>query len=155
MASRKQTLLQGTLDLLILKALSAGELHGLGVSRRIEQITGGTFQVQPGVPLSRAASAGGGGLARVPMGGFRKQPAREVLRADQGRETAARRGNGGVERDRARHLASARGITCSRVSAACGETSCIGAPPIAISRMRSPVPTPTLTEEYVRRGMDA
>jgi transcriptional regulator len=48
MASRKQTLLQGTLDLLILKALSAGELHGLGVSRRIEQITGGTFQVQPG-----------------------------------------------------------------------------------------------------------
>lgn len=48
MASRKQALLQGTLDLLILKALSAGELHGLGVSRRIEQITGGTFQVQPG-----------------------------------------------------------------------------------------------------------
>lgn len=42
------TLLQGTLDLLILKALSAGELHGLGVSRRIGQITGGTFQVQPG-----------------------------------------------------------------------------------------------------------
>src|SRR5512145_2419702 len=48
MATRKQTLLQGTLDLLILKALSAGELHGLGVSRRIEQITRGTFQVQPG-----------------------------------------------------------------------------------------------------------
>ena len=41
-------LLQGTLDLLILKALSLGELHGLGVSRRIEQITGGTFQVKPG-----------------------------------------------------------------------------------------------------------
>jgi transcriptional regulator len=48
MATRKQTLLQGTLDLLILKSLAAGELHGLGVSRRIEQITGGTFQVQPG-----------------------------------------------------------------------------------------------------------
>ena len=44
----RATLLQGTLDLLILKALSAGELHGLGVSRRIEQITGGTFAVQPG-----------------------------------------------------------------------------------------------------------
>jgi len=41
-------LLQGTLDLLILKALSTGELHGLGVSRRIEQMTGGTFAVQPG-----------------------------------------------------------------------------------------------------------
>ena len=44
----KASLLQGTLDLLILKALTAGELHGLGVSRRIEQITGGTFAVQPG-----------------------------------------------------------------------------------------------------------
>ena len=48
MPSQRATLLQGTLDLLILKALSAGELHGLGVSRRIEQITGGTFSVQPG-----------------------------------------------------------------------------------------------------------
>ena len=44
----RAALLQGTLDLLILKALSAGELHGLGVSRRVEQITGGTFQVQAG-----------------------------------------------------------------------------------------------------------
>jgi PadR family transcriptional regulator PadR len=44
----RATLLQGTLDLLILKALSSGELHGLGVSRRIEQITDGTFVVRPG-----------------------------------------------------------------------------------------------------------
>jgi PadR family transcriptional regulator, regulatory protein PadR len=48
MGDRRATLLQGTLDLLILKALATGELHGLGVSRRIEQITGGTFVVQPG-----------------------------------------------------------------------------------------------------------
>jgi transcriptional regulator len=48
MARQPATLLQGTLDLLILKALSTGELHGLGVSRRIEQLTGGTFVVQPG-----------------------------------------------------------------------------------------------------------
>jgi transcriptional regulator len=48
MADRRTSLLQGTLDLLILKALTAAELHGLGVSRRIEQITGGTFIVQPG-----------------------------------------------------------------------------------------------------------
>jgi PadR family transcriptional regulator PadR len=41
-------LLQGTLDLLILKALALEELHGLGVSRRISQITQGTFDVQPG-----------------------------------------------------------------------------------------------------------
>jgi PadR family transcriptional regulator PadR len=42
------SLLQGTLDLLILKALTLGELHGLGVARRVEQITRGTFQVKPG-----------------------------------------------------------------------------------------------------------
>ena len=48
MSDRRVTLLQGPLDLLILKALSAGPLHGLGVSRRIEQITGGTFVVQAG-----------------------------------------------------------------------------------------------------------
>jgi len=41
-------LLQGTLDLLVLKALALGEMHGLGISRRIEQITGRTFQVKPG-----------------------------------------------------------------------------------------------------------
>lgn len=42
------TLLQGTLDLLILKSLVAGEKHGLGISRRIQQITGGTFIVKAG-----------------------------------------------------------------------------------------------------------
>jgi PadR family transcriptional regulator len=41
-------LLQGTLDLLILRALSTGELHGLGISRRINQITDATFDVKPG-----------------------------------------------------------------------------------------------------------
>ncbi len=47
-AAPQTNLLQGTLDLLILKALAAGGLHGLGISRRIEQITNGTFQVKPG-----------------------------------------------------------------------------------------------------------
>ncbi len=46
--SKQTNLLQGTLDLLILKTLALGELHGLGISRRIEQITNGTFQVKPG-----------------------------------------------------------------------------------------------------------
>jgi transcriptional regulator len=42
------SLLQGTLDLLILKSLATGEMHGLGISRRIQQITQGTFVVKPG-----------------------------------------------------------------------------------------------------------
>ena len=48
MSKNQTNLLQGTLDLLILKALGTGELHGLGISRRIEQITQGTFVVKPG-----------------------------------------------------------------------------------------------------------
>lgn len=44
----KTNLLQGTLDLLILKALALESMHGLGIARRIQQITKGTFAVGPG-----------------------------------------------------------------------------------------------------------
>ena len=48
MPEDKVDLLQGTLDLLILKSLATGQMHGLGISRRIEQVTRGTFLVKPG-----------------------------------------------------------------------------------------------------------
>jgi PadR family transcriptional regulator len=48
LGSEPTMLLQGTLDLLILNSLMAGENHGLGISRRIQQITRGTFVVKPG-----------------------------------------------------------------------------------------------------------
>ena len=41
-------LLPGTLDLLVLKAVSLGKQHGYGVLLRIQQITGGALQVQQG-----------------------------------------------------------------------------------------------------------
>jgi transcriptional regulator len=41
-------LLRGTLDLLILQALTLEPNHGLGVARRVEQLTQGAFQVGPG-----------------------------------------------------------------------------------------------------------
>jgi transcriptional regulator len=44
----KAELFQGTLDLLILKALALAPNHGLGVSRRITQISGGAYQVGAG-----------------------------------------------------------------------------------------------------------
>jgi PadR family transcriptional regulator, regulatory protein PadR len=40
--------IQGTLDMLILKSLSLQPMHGFGVSRRIEQISKGVFKVNPG-----------------------------------------------------------------------------------------------------------
>ena len=46
--AKESELLRGTLDLLILKALSLGPRHGLGVARRVEQLTGGTFEIKPG-----------------------------------------------------------------------------------------------------------
>ena len=48
MNSEPTTLLQGTSDPLILKSLATSEMHGLGIPRRIQQITGGTFVVEPG-----------------------------------------------------------------------------------------------------------
>ncbi|HXK08133.1 MAG TPA: PadR family transcriptional regulator [Vicinamibacteria bacterium] len=48
MAERRTDLLRGTLDLLILKSVSLEPLHGVGVSRRITQITRGAFQVSFG-----------------------------------------------------------------------------------------------------------
>ena len=48
MSAERTSLLQGTLDMLILKSLVSGEMHGLGISRRIQQITGETFVVKPG-----------------------------------------------------------------------------------------------------------
>jgi PadR family transcriptional regulator PadR len=41
-------ILQGTLDMLVLRALHLGPVHGLGVSDRIKQITRGVFVVKPG-----------------------------------------------------------------------------------------------------------
>jgi transcriptional regulator len=45
-------LIQGTLDLLILKTLSLEPLHGFGIARRIEQVSRGVFKVNPGSLLT-------------------------------------------------------------------------------------------------------
>jgi PadR family transcriptional regulator PadR len=48
MASHQSDLLQGTLDLLILKSLALEPLHGMGIARRIAQMANGTFVVKAG-----------------------------------------------------------------------------------------------------------
>ena len=53
--------IQGTLDMLILKTLSLQPMHGFGIARRIEQISRGVFKVNPGsllVALQRLERAG-------------------------------------------------------------------------------------------------
>jgi transcriptional regulator len=46
--SKSAELLQGTLDLLILRTLELGPLHGVGISDRLDQVTRGVFIVGPG-----------------------------------------------------------------------------------------------------------
>lgn len=48
MGTRQTDLVRGTLDMLILKTLSLQPMHGLGISRRMAQITDGAFKVKPG-----------------------------------------------------------------------------------------------------------
>src|SRR6202789_2602017 len=53
--------IQGTLDMLILKTLSLEPMHGFGISRRVEQISRGVFKVNPGslpTALQRLERAG-------------------------------------------------------------------------------------------------
>ena len=46
--SDRTNLLQGTLDMMVLKALAAGPMHGWGIAETLEQITEGAFQVNQG-----------------------------------------------------------------------------------------------------------
>lgn len=46
--ARQTDIVRGTLDMLILKTLTLEKLHGLGISRRMEDLTEGAFQVKPG-----------------------------------------------------------------------------------------------------------
>ena len=111
MSSSRTTLLQGTLDLLILKALTTGEQHGLGVSRRIEQITGGTFVVQPGSlfpALHRLEEAGWLASTWQPSENNRRA---KVLHAHARRAPTARRRNRAVEPHRHRDCSRARGLS--------------------------------------------
>jgi transcriptional regulator len=48
MADKNSDLVQGTLDMLILKTLALESMHGYGIAIRIEQISKGVFQVNPG-----------------------------------------------------------------------------------------------------------
>jgi PadR family transcriptional regulator len=50
--NQDQAVIQGTMDLMILKTLSLEPMHGFGIARRIEQISRGVFKVNPGSLLT-------------------------------------------------------------------------------------------------------
>ena len=82
-------LLPGTLDLLILKAVSLGPLHGYGVLLRIEQVTGGALLVEQGALYPALFRLEHRGLLASEWGGQRQQPQGEVLSAHAGRPAPA------------------------------------------------------------------
>ena len=52
MDDQNTDVIQGTLDMLILKTLSLEPMHGFGIARRVEQISRGVFKVNPGSLLT-------------------------------------------------------------------------------------------------------
>ncbi len=52
MSEPNTDVIQGTLDMLILKTLSLEPMHGFGIARRVEQISRGVFKVNPGSLLT-------------------------------------------------------------------------------------------------------
>ena len=52
MDEQNTDVIQGTMDMLILKTLSLEPMHGFGIARRIEQISRGVFKVNPGSLLT-------------------------------------------------------------------------------------------------------
>jgi transcriptional regulator len=52
MSNQNTDVIQGTLDMLILKTLSLEPMHGFGIARRVQQISRGVFKVNPGSLLT-------------------------------------------------------------------------------------------------------
>ena len=81
MPDKPSDLVQGTLDMLILKTLALEPTHGYGISVRIEQMSRGVFRLNAG-SLSRDSTITEGWANRGRMEANRKQQACEVLRSD-------------------------------------------------------------------------
>ena len=90
----RSSILQGTLDLMVLKTLDAmGPQHGYGLARRIEQISEDALARQSGDHLPLPDPAGAEALDFGQVGRLRQQPQGEVLRHHQGRPPAAAGGD--------------------------------------------------------------
>jgi DNA-binding PadR family transcriptional regulator len=89
MKTDRTDLLRGTLDMLILKTLTLQPMHGLGLARRIHQVTEGAFEVKPGSlfpALHRMEQKGWiKGTCQRHLGRVGEQKAGQVLPADRSR----------------------------------------------------------------------
>ena len=86
-------LLQGTLDMLILKAVSLGPLHGYGILLRIQQISKDRLEIQQGSLYPALYRLGTSGLDHHRMGRVGKQPQGQVLSPQCGGKAQITGGN--------------------------------------------------------------
>ena len=101
-------LLPGTLDLLILKAVSLGTLHGYGVLLRIQQISGGALQIQQGALYPALYRLEHQGLIDSEWGTSDNNRRAKFYRLTPAGRTQAGRGIRDVEPDRGRHVDGAQ-----------------------------------------------
>ena len=94
MAKPPVEILQGTLDMLILKAVSLGPLHGYGILLRIQQISKEALQIPQGSLYPALYRLERGGFITSEWGESEKQSPLEILRADSGWAEASERGDG-------------------------------------------------------------
>src|SRR5213593_4139349 len=86
MSQAKAEVLQGTLDLMVLKTLDTlGPLHGYGIARRIEQVSENLLQMNQGTLYPALLRLQQKGWITSRVGRFGEQPACEILLAHQGR----------------------------------------------------------------------
>ena len=82
----KLDILQGTLDLMVLRTLATlGALHGYGIARRIEQVSGDRVILNQGTIYTSLVRLEQRGWIRIEMGRLGEQPAGEVLHHHQRR----------------------------------------------------------------------
>ena len=86
MTKPKADLLQGTLDMLILKALSLGPLHGYGVIQRIRQLSDELLEVEQGSLYPAVYRTPAARPDQFQVGSDRDRPPGQVLHADESRE---------------------------------------------------------------------
>jgi len=77
--AQKSGLVQGTLDMLVLRVLSRGEFHGWGITQKLEQLSKNALRVEEGSLYPALYPDGGEGLAQIRVEANRKGSAREIL----------------------------------------------------------------------------
>ena len=82
MSDESRDLVQGTLEMLVLKTLALEPMHGYGIALRIEQISDGVFQSESRVAFAGVESDGAGGVCEIGVARVSNESARKVLRLD-------------------------------------------------------------------------